>query len=340
VDRPSKLRGRRARAVALALALALSALLVACGGNTPVGRAPAAVVEGREIAHADLVALVEAQERYLERLVERPELGAESAQAALDALPGTAVDGYAMDAVRPILEVMIRQEMLLARIEAEGEEITAADREAARSQLEAEAGQEVLGLMDPVLVDLLVDIQAAESAIERVATEASEVDVEARKRELFEEIAPQRPLCISVIVTETLDDMAAAQARLDEGEEFAAVASEVSVDPASAAAGGFAGCAAPEQALELTGVDLSTASAGDIIGPEARNEVQVLFRVDSTTGPTFEQLDAELTRQVEAEQQNSVGTYLRDLQADAEVTVDPRFGRWDADTFTVVAPTT
>lgn len=315
-------------------------LLVACGGNTPVGRAPAAVVEGREIAHADLVALVEAQERYLERAVEQPELGVEGAQEALASLAGAGAESYAMDPVRLVLEGMIRQEMLLARIAAEGEEITAADREASRAQLFAGAPQEEIDAVDPVLQDFLVESAAAEAVVQRLAEAQPAPDPDERKRELFEEIAPQRPICISLIVTETLDDMAAAQARLDEGEDFAAVASEVSVDPASAAAGGFAGCAAPEQALEFTGVDLSTASAGDLIGPEARNEVQVLFRVDSTTGPTLEQLDAELTRQIEAESQNRVSIYFQEIQADAQVSVDPRFGTWDADTISIRPPTT
>lgn len=312
--------------------------LVACSSG-PVGRSVAATVEGREISVDQVTDLIEAQQRYLESQVDQPGTDPQALAAALAGITGAGTDTYNMAEASAALESWITYTILIADIEANGGEVTDADRDAARADLVTRLGsEEALAAVDQVLLDFSIDSIAADTVARRLAAEQSTADPEQRIQELFEEIGPTRPLCLNLIVSETEADSQAALARIDAGEEFGAVAAEVSADPATAAANGFAGCASVEQAAEYFGGDYSTAAEGEVIGPVPLNELFVLVEVDSTTGPTLEQMRPELEEQVAAEETNVTGEYVLGLALAADVTVDPRFGTWDAETGTLTPP--
>lgn len=319
--------------------LAVVSLTLAACGTGPVGRAPAATVDGRDIGPDKVVDLLAAQERYIESQGDNPEADATQVAQALAGFTGQGEDTYAMDEAASALQSWINYTIVLADIERNGESVTDADREAARGDLITQlGGAEALDAVDPELLEFSIDSAASYKALDRVVAAQPSDDREQRLQELFDEVAPQRPLCLNLIVSETEDDANAALARIEAGEDFGAVATEVSADPSTAANGGFAGCASVEQAAEYFGGDYSTAAEGDVIGPVSMNQLFVLVEVESTTGPSFEQLVPELEQQLAAEDENRVGEYLLELQANADVTVDPRYGTWDAETGTVVPP--
>lgn len=326
------------RRLSVLVLVVVTLTLAACGAG-PVGQTPAATAEGRDIGPDKVTDLLAAQQRYIESQADNPGADPQQVADALAGFTGQGEETYDMGEAAAALQSWINYTIVLADIERNGESITDADREAARTDLITQlGGEEALEAVDPELLKFSIDSAASYKALDRVVAAQPSDDREQRLQDLYDEVAPQRPLCLNLIVSETEDDANAALARIEGGEEFGAVAGEVSADPATAANGGFAGCASVEQAAEYFGGDYSTAAAGDVIGPVSMNQLFVLVEVESTTGPSFEQLRPELEQQLAAEDTNRVGEYLLELQANADVTVDPRYGTWDSETGTVTPP--
>jgi parvulin-like peptidyl-prolyl isomerase len=131
--------------------------------------------------------------------------------------------------------------------------------------------------------------------------------------------------------------------RLAAGEEFAAVATDMSTDTVSAANGGELGCGAPSQYVTEFGQAALTAPIGEVLDTpvETMYGYHVILVTDRTdpdpaTLPTEEQvvesMEAELVSQGFQE-------WLVDRLTQAEVTIDERFGTWETDPSPrVVAP--
>jgi hypothetical protein len=329
------------RSVPVAL-LALAAMLLAACGTGPVGRRAAATVGGHEIGIDDVTDLMEAQTRYLESQRGNASVDPAQLDAALAQVSGVGEGTFSMSEAAGALQAWINYRITVAEVEARGGSITDADREDARAELAAQVGgEEALAEVDAQLLEFSIDSAAANKAFQRISAMTDE-DREARLQELFAQTAAERPLCLSIIVSETEEDSEAALARIDDGEDFATVASEVSVDAQTAADGGFSGCASPERASEVFGGDYSTVARGDTVGPieqeTGTGPIYLLVHVTSTTGPTFEQLSAELEQQLNAEVGNRAAEQLYLARMTADVHVDPRFGTWDPETGAVTPP--
>jgi len=331
-------RFRIRRPALLGAVLLLVGALSACGTG-PVGQRAAATVDGQEISVDKITRLLEAQTRYLESQRDQPGVDPAAVEQALASVSGTGTGTFAMGEATAALQAWINYQIVLADVEANGESITDADREQARTQLAAQVGgEEVLDGLDAELIQFTIDSAAADIAIDRVVAQLPVEDRDQRLQELFEQVAPTRPLCLSIIVSETEADSQAALERVEAGEEFSLVATEMSADPATAEDGGFSGCASVERAGEFFGGDYSTAAEGDVTGPTELDGLFVLVHVDSTTGPTFEQLQVELEQQLAADDGNRGMEYRNELRMNADVQVDPRFGTWDASTGMLSAP--
>ena len=154
-------------------------------------------------------------------------------------------------------------------------------------------------------------------------------------------IAEVTALCSSHVLVETEAEATAAIARLDAGEDFAALAAEISVG-SSAAAGGDRGCVVP-----ATFSSEFVAGAAAVDSPGISEPVQSQFGWHvihvRSFGPVVRGQHQELTSQeitslvldgYEAEvQQLQAGLYDRDIS------VDPRFGVFDATSGAVVSGT-
>lgn len=330
------------RPLAAAL-LALTSLVLAACGSGPVGPAAAATVEGGEITVAEVTSLLESQVRYLESQLDNPGVDPQVVANALAGVRGDGAQGtFAMGEAASALQAWINYRIAVAHVEENGGAITAADREAARSELAAQlGGEEALASVDAELLEFSIDSSAVNKAVQRIS-QLSDVERETRLQELFVLTAAERPLCLSIVVSETVEEAEAALERVEGGEDFATVASDVSVDFQTAANGGFAGCASIERASEAFGGDYSTAAVGDTVGPieqeSGTGPIHILVHITSTTGPTFDQLADELERQVSAEESNASAELLYELRLAASVTVDPRFGTWNAETGAVIPP--
>lgn len=313
--------------------------MASCSGQGPVGLTPAATVGGVVIEQSAVQDLLDAQRRYYESLDDP------AAAERLTAFLGQSDGTFALPEASKSLESLINAEIARQYLADHKRPLTKADLDAARSEIESQLSSQQIALdsVDKALLDFTVESSAAANVLremmaKQVAAAVDDAEREAQIQALFEELAPQRPLCLNIIVSESEADAQAARARVEGGEDFAAVAAEVSADPNTAAVGGYAGCAQPEQATQAFGGDYTNAKVGDLSGPFNQNDVWVTIEIGSTTGPTLDQMRPELERQVTALDDQKVTTRLAEVVMKADVTVDPRFGIWDPETGTITPP--
>ena len=154
-------------------------------------------------------------------------------------------------------------------------------------------------------------------------------------------IAEVTALCSSHVLVETEAEATAAIARLDAGEDFAALAAEISVGP-SAAAGGDLGCVVP-----ATFISEFVAGAAAVDSPGISEPVQSQFGWHvihvRSFGPVVRGEHDELApEQITSFVFKNYVAELQQLQAglfDRDISVDPRFGVFDATSGVVVSGT-
>lgn len=143
-------------------------------------------------------------------------------------------------------------------------------------------------------------------------------------------------VCASHILVETEEEANAVLDRLNAGEDFATVASEVSIDTSSAVNGGDLGCASPGQYVTEFADATMTADVGSVTGPVETQYGFHVIRVDSRTVATTDDVISTLS---DNQLSNLINDwYLASISA-ADITVDPQYGTWETDpTPTIVAP--
>jgi parvulin-like peptidyl-prolyl isomerase len=159
---------------------------------------------------------------------------------------------------------------------------------------------------------------------------------------IFEDNPQQFALmCARHIIVGSEEEAAQIRAQLDDGADFAEVAAASGTD-GSAASGGMLytegqPCPAASGFVSDFVVGATSVPTGEIAGPFETEFGWHVTRVDSLEQPTFEQAKES----VRAFAAQSAGTALRDLIAEGargDITVDPKYGSWDAETLSVIAP--
>ena len=142
--------------------------------------------------------------------------------------------------------------------------------------------------------------------------------------------------CTSHILVATRAEADDVLARIEAGEDFAALAAELSTDTGSGAQGGDLGCTPPDsfvaefaEALTTAEVDVPTEPVESEFGFHV-----ILLREDEL--PTEDEVVEALTAQGVGEATNA--WFIEQVEA-AEVTVDESYGTWQTNPPQVVAPT-
>ncbi len=136
-------------------------------------------------------------------------------------------------------------------------------------------------------------------------------------------------VCASHILVETEEEATAVFERLDGGEAFADLASELSLDPGSGAAGGELGCTTPNQYVPEFAIATLEADLDDPYGPVQSQFGYHIILVTDRTVPEFESLRDELAEQIQAaSRQGLVQGWIVEVVRAAEVTVDEQYGVW------------
>lgn len=302
-----------------ALVGAAALVLAACGGNE--APATAATVNGTEIATSD----VEAQS---EIMAMNPELQQQLAGADDDQVEQQ-LNAIALGQL--IFEVVLRQ-----GADELGVEATEEDVEDTRAEIAVQFGGEEpmyaqleeQGL-DRDEVDRQLELVALQDAIvAELGTAVSEADVE----EAYEQGTPARHILLEEEnqATEVIE-------RIEGGEDFAAVAQESSID-ATGQTGGDLGFVQPGTTVPEFEDALLDAEEGELVGPvQSDFGFHVIERLEKPALAEVEdELRATLEQQAAQEGQGALGTFLTERMQQAEVEVDPYFGRWDAETGQVI----
>ena len=170
---------------------------------------------------------------------------------------------------------------------------------------------------------------------------------------------PPKMLCSNHILVETEAEGLDILARLEAGEEFAALATDLSLDAASGRFGGALGCVV-EGALVAEFEDAAYQAAdGEVVGPVQSafgfHLIEVLSAGPATADvhPTVDPSEIESAVQSEAqaaqadaqaEVDSLRASLLEDIQRGAilefaeDVTVSSQYGTWDADQFLLLGP--
>ena len=155
-------------------------------------------------------------------------------------------------------------------------------------------------------------------------------------------IAEATALCSSHLLVETEPEASAAIARLDAGEDFAALAAEISTGP-SGPTGGDLGCVAPATFIFSEFVDGAAAVGGAGISDPVQSQFGWHVIHVRSFGPVVrgqhEELDSD---EITAFVFDGYGAEFQGLQAelyDRDISVDPRFGVFDASIGQVVPDT-
>lgn len=295
---------------------------------------PAATVGDETITQADL-------QDDVEVLTGNPEWS----QAFL----GTPVEQYASDSTidSDVMARLLRQRILYAMVggelEARGIGVSADVRELREQEVATQIG-DVWDQLPASYRDWFVE---GDASFEQLARELAGDDVpeaELSDPEAFYDENPDlfTEVCVSHILVE---DEATAEELLDEledGADFAEIASESSIDPGSAANGGDLDChrTAESPFVEEFTDAMLEAPVGEVVGPVATDFGYHLILVTSREAADY---DEDATRQLASTQRSTLlndalGQWLREEAPNVDVEVNPRYGTWDPTQLDVRAP--
>lgn len=300
----------------VAIVALLAVVLTACGSNTT----PAATVDGRIITVGDVESLM-AEDTGATDVPTFSEFLAAAIQ--LDILFASAEEQYG---VAPTDEEVAAEADQLYEDNAVGQ---------TREEFLAAAG------ISEALLQEIARQQLVNAAIieEMTATvEPTEEDL-ADARKAAEYSAAE--VCASHILVETEEEANDVLARLEDGEEFADLATELSLDTTSGANGGELECAPPSTYVDEFADAAMTAEIGEITEPiETQYGFHLIIVHERTDAdPADIPSDAELTEQITPVlAQEAFGEWYNEQMTAAEVVVEPEFGTWDPVTASIVPP--
>lgn len=138
---------------------------------------------------------------------------------------------------------------------------------------------------------------------------------------------------VSHILVETREEASAILDQLEAGADFAGLAEEHSIDEASAVDGGDLGESRPGRFVDAFDDAVWSAQEGDIIGPvQTEFGFHVIYVRDFRQVPLDEVRDEIRNELSGRTAQQSFDAWYQEALASAEVSIEPRFGEWNAET--------
>lgn len=304
-----------------AVSLASAVTLAACGGDDGSSSDVVATVNGTEITAEQ----VDAQYEIF-------------SQNAGDPPEGTTQEEHDQQLRVNGLNQLVFAQILLDNAEEMGIEVTDEDIDATRQGLfEQYGGEEELysALEEQGMardeVDRQIEILTTQDAvIADLSEEVSDEEVQAA----YDEGASARHILVE-------DEAAANDAldRIDSGEAFADVATDVSTDQGSAANGGELGFNQPGVFVPEFEDALFSAEEGEVVGPvETQFGFHIIERMPKPDlGEVEDEIRSRLEQMRSSEAEQAFGELINEWVQNAEVTVhDAAYGEWDPENGAVV----
>ena len=288
----------------------------------------------------------------------------EASEAGAGAASTTTADRIPTADLATFMTNEIQTELLVQGLAEKNVVVTQEDRDNAELAFQNQAAQ-TGAAANPTPEQ--IETQAGIAALGRtLATEGAAsgiVDIDAAARELYEQnkdslITPGETCAHFILVpagdllnataAPTDAEYAAALAEAETvitrlaTEDFAAVSADVSVIEDQLPGGDFGCQPISEFPTEVVSV-VEALEPGVLSAPTKIEGGYLIARVDSRTAdseaPTFEEVEDQAVEAVLAQLgQRLVGEWLLERSRSASVTVDPRFGTWDAENAQVVPP--
>jgi parvulin-like peptidyl-prolyl isomerase len=306
----------------------LALLLAACGpGGSPN---VAATVNGEEVSVAQV------EERFA-TVAENPEFAEQLAADEEGALAEQVQARILSDLIESII---VRQGAEELGIEVSETEVTQRRDEL----IEEVGGQETFDQLveESGLTSEQIDEQVRDIVIREAVQEELTADIEVSDAEVaafYEENRETRYDTAEArhILVETEEEANDILERLEEGEDFADIAAEESIDTGSGAQGGDLGEFGRGQMVPEFEEAVFTAEIGEVVGPVETQFGFHIIEVTEREAPELEDVEDEIRDELsQGEQGAAVQEWLAQQRAEAEVTVNPRFGEWDPERGEVV----
>jgi peptidyl-prolyl cis-trans isomerase C len=280
-------------------------------------------VEHDAASVGDSAVTVDEFETLLQEFAARPEITNLQEDPATGAVPG--------DDARNWLTVLVRNMASTEFLAQNDEAVTDEDRQAVRDTIEAD--NDLLQFPDEI-VDQFIDLQAATTARERIPSP----DADELERRYDQSPASLGVVCVRHVLLDTEADAQDVIDELEAGAAMADLAVERSTDPSAVdnegAIEGASGACIPTadaaQQLDPTFVGAAmTSIPGVPVGP-----TQTSFGWHVIEARPFDEVSDSLTTLYD----DSAGALLfNGFMTTADIRVDPRYGRWDGMSATVVS---
>jgi parvulin-like peptidyl-prolyl isomerase len=142
-------------------------------------------------------------------------------------------------------------------------------------------------------------------------------------------------VCASHILVETEDEANAVVERLDAGEEFAVVATEVSIDTGSGLNGGSLDCSPASQFVPEFAEAAVAAPIGEVTEPVETEFGYHMIVVESRTVATPDEVQLLMEEQLVSAATNE---WLLEAITNADVSVEAEYGTWETEPSPQVVP--
>lgn len=288
----------------------------------------AATVGDRAISRADLDAQIELLQERQEALAGED---AAALEGLLESFRGEGTDTVPTQVAAEALSELIDAEIREATLESLGGEVTDEQLDAARADLEEQAAAQQVDLADYPAA--FIDQQVRLIAIDQALAEVVEVSDAELEDAYAERSVSLQQICVSLLLVETEAEARAAYDRVVDGEAFAEVAREVSIDPATAETGGEAGCASAAEVAQSFGPTAPESPVGVPLEPLQFTQGWVVATITGRQVPPLEEVSESLRQELVQARRSELAAEVRD-----DVEVDPRYGTWDAASGFVVPP--
>ena len=298
------------------------------GGATSEGGGSATTTTMPEIRYGDSVTIDRSEfERELKALNDN--------QPLQEASQGDGISGQGKKTVTPNLSAgwltfIIQDKLVSHEVERRRLPITPAISEEARAQLASQYGGDAAVAAFPKwFQDRLAGRNARALAL-RAALAGIDFS-EDGLRKFYEDRKGDFSLnCASHVLVKTKPEADAALARLKGGEDFAKVAGELSLDRGSKANGGQLDCN-PKGAFVPEFDEVASAlPVGELSDPVQTQFGFHIIKVNDRKSVPYEEAREQVKALVNAETQTPYRQFLRQALTTARVTVDKRYGKFEA----------
>lgn len=319
------------------LALVLAPLLVLSACSSGGSSSAAATINGKEISDSDFRSMLEMfveHPNYAEALIGKP-ASTSGSEAKVDSAFAAEVLGLV------ILFELIDQE-------AANRSLVVAETDLANVTESFPA--EVMAILDEIptkdsqqfirwnaQLQLIRDHVAAE--LGGTDEPISDDEIKAfyhENQELFND-----QVCAHHILVDTEDEALTLIDQLEADGDIEELARDFSTDPSAAQNGGDLGCSSPSRYVPEFADAISTGEVGAVLGPVQTDFGYHVIRVDSrgvSLEDATDDIRANLESQREAGPQAAFAEAIQNLVDASTITVNAKYGRWDASFGGVVPP--